>query len=158
MGALTAKLIAQNEKVRESKIKQANQEADAELAFLQKLTKVEEKYPDLSVEFDWTNHRTRHFCSVKANLLVNHYELHEGFGGRPEADEPVVVMMYVEEDGLRIYSSPMQIQIGAVNYYHTTNDRCDYIITDENWTETIRKLGIPEKLIEEISKEISTHL
>lgn len=135
-------------------IEAAVEEGRRRLAFLKKIAELKkEKYPDLRVEYS-LDKTVEYFCSREINKIANNYHIAyrlrcpRGYSG-----DPVFVSPYVEEGGIKIYSSPRQIQIATIRFCSQHRGR-SFWVGDINYEELLRSRDISEEMIKKVTGTI----
>lgn len=126
-------------------MKRLRKQAEESASELAKIERLKAEFPDLDTYTDrWKNVR---YMSVMANPMVNNVDIRRSCGCCPDAG--VIAMPYVEFEGMRVYSNPHYLFVGAQDaYYGGVN-------ADRDWKKQYEKAGISHHAIAEIKRYLA---
>jgi hypothetical protein len=122
-------------------IAELKKDLDLRQAELNRLTKLKEKYPDLTQNINrW---KTVRWCSKSFNGLVNDYEYRHNCGCCN--DSPLEIWPYLETENGRVYSDPACFRVGQLDWHG--HDQFY-----PNWQKSMIDAGIATSVIERLAK------
>ena len=108
----------------------------------EKVIKLINIYPDLRIYSNRWN--KEYFCSKLVNKIVTDVEFVNACGCC--ADAPLYAKFYVEIDGIKIYTEPVEVCVGEGSYGGS-----GYINT-ETWKDKLEELNINKNVFDKVEK------